>query len=224
MPQAEPSIAELNDLTPVKPGVKKEPQFAIDTSGSMSWPAAEGRTTTRWEVITEALGGLVARLEGHDSQAAAEAAAGKDAGGVMTVTFASSVIDLEDLSTANWRKKLSRVQVGGGTVLTPALRKLTDLYMEEFGDTPDIDRPLQLTVVLTDGEASDLDDVVAWLSKLSSRTFVVFAVLGFGPDHDHALAAYRQVEANNKQMRVVTVGGSTNPDEIANALLSLIGE
>jgi hypothetical protein len=79
-------------------------------------------------------------------------------------------------------------------------------------------------VVLTDGEASDLDDVVAWLSKLSSRTFTVFAVLGFGPDHDRALAAYRQVEASNKHMRVVTVGGSTNPDEIANALLSLIGE
>jgi len=121
MPQAEPSIAELNDLTPVKPGVQKEPQFAIDTSGSMSWPAAEGQTTTRWEVVVEALGRLVTDLEGHDSQAAAEAAAGKDAGGVMTVTFASTVVDLEDLSTANWRKKLSTVQVGGSTLLTPAL-------------------------------------------------------------------------------------------------------
>jgi len=112
----------------------------------------------------------------------------------------------------------------GSTLLTPALRKLTDLYMDEFGDTPDIDRPLQLMVVLTDGEANDLDNVVTWLSKLSSRTFVVFAVVGFGADYERAFAAYKQVEASNKRMRVIRVGGSTNPDDIANALLSLIGD
>ncbi|MGH3843844.1 MAG: hypothetical protein ACRDS0_20720 [Pseudonocardiaceae bacterium] len=49
------------------------------------------------------------------------------------------------------------------------------------------------------------------------------AVLGFGGEHDAALAAYQQVAAGNDHVRVVTFGSETDPSVIADGVLSLIG-
>lgn len=85
----EPTIEDLkNNLKPLT-GAETEPLCAIDTSGSMSYPAAKGSSVTRWDVVTEGISRVVRVLEAKDSQAAAERAAGADEaeiGGLMTVT------------------------------------------------------------------------------------------------------------------------------------------
>jgi hypothetical protein len=106
MTTSEPTV---NDLSPMlKPGVEKEPMLLLDTTGSMSYPVAEGSTVERRQLIGEALGRIVEVLAAEDSQAAKEQAAGEEAGGLMTITFAGgSATNIEDLSPDNWRQKWS---------------------------------------------------------------------------------------------------------------------
>ncbi len=217
----EPSV---NDLSPVmKSGVEREPMFLIDTTGSMTFPISDGSTTDRRSLMGEAMGRLVEKLEGQDSQAAAEHEAGEDAGGVMTITFAGGTAKcLDDLSSANWRAKWGAIQWGGGTVIMPGWNLLSETFLEEFGERPKLDRPAILALVFTDGEADDTDEFAATLAASGAGTYVVIALMGFGQEHDRALAAYQKVAETNKRVRVVTFTGETSPDVIADGLLSLL--
>lgn len=221
MTSAEPSV---NDLSPMlKPGVEKEPMLLLDTTGSMSYPVAEGSRVERRQLIGEAIGRIVEVLGAQDSQAAKEQAAGEDAGGLMTVTFAGGNAEsIDDLSTDNWRQKWSQIRWGGGTQIMPGWEKLVDTYLEEFGDVPKQDRPHLLALVITDGEADDTDQFAQTLTQAKGGVYVCIAVLGFGAEHDRALQVYKQIEAQNDHVRVVTFGSETNPDTIADGLLSMI--
>jgi hypothetical protein len=218
---AEPSV---NDLSPIlKPGVEKEPMLLLDTTGSMSYPAAEGSTLQRRQVIGEAIGRIVEVMGAEDSQATKEEAAGEDAGGLMTVTFAGgSAQSLDDLSPDNWHKKWDAIQWGGGTQIMPGWEKLADVYMEEFGDVPKLDRPQLLALVITDGEADDTDQFAQTLAQAKGGVHVCIAILGYGQEHDRALQVYKQIEAQNDHVRVVTFGSETDPNTIADGVLSMI--
>jgi uncharacterized protein YegL len=218
---AEPTV---NDLSPIlKPGVEKEPMLLLDTTGSMSYPVADGSTVQRRQVIGEAIGRIVEVMGAEDSQAAKEEAAGEEAGGLMTVTFAGgSAQSLDDLSTDNWRDKWSAIQWGGGTQIMPGWEKLADVYMEEFGDVPKLDRPQLLALVITDGEADDTDQFAQTLAQAKGGVHVCIAILGFGQEHDRALQVYKQIEAQNDHVRVVTFGSETDPNTIAEGVLSMI--
>jgi hypothetical protein len=217
----EPSI---NDLNPVlKPGVPREPIAIIDTSGSMDWPAAQDSPVKRREVIGEAMGMLVAALAAQDSQAAQEKAAGEEKGGLLTFTFAAEATELGDLSPENWRQKWDSIRWGGGTQIMPAWELAEQAYLEEFGETPALDRPALLTLVITDGEAKDAADFGKVLEQAKVGRYFCVAVVGFGPDHDQTLNTYRQVAASNPHVRLVTFGGETNPQTIADGLISLVG-
>jgi hypothetical protein len=223
VPVSEPSV---NDLRPMlKPGVENEPMLLLDTTGSMSYPVAEGSTVQRREVIGEAIGRIVEQLAAQDSQAAKEQAEGKDAGGLMTVTFAGgSAQCIDDLSPANWRQKWGAIQWGGGTQIMPGWSLLVDTYMGEFGEAPKLDRPHLLGLIITDGEAADTAEFAQTLAQTKGGTYVCVAILGFGPEHDQALAAYRQIAAANDHVRVVTFGSETDPTAIASGLLLLLGQ
>jgi hypothetical protein len=227
MPE-EPSI---QDLSPVVPkGVDKEPLAVIDTSGSMTWPAAEGSPIERRSVVGEAMGKLVAKLEVEDAQAAkeleAEMATGGEgeAGGLMTVLFADAdnARVLGDLNDANWQEKWGSIAWGGGTFIMPGWQLAVDNYMEEFGDTPKQDRPALLALVITDGEAKDMAEFEAECAKTTGGTYICVAIIGFGPEHDATLAAYQKLADANKHVRVVTFGSETDPDVIAEGLISLV--
>lgn len=217
----EPSI---NDLSPVvKAGIEKEPILLLDTTGSMAWPAADGISTQRREIVGEAMGRLVTDLAAQDSQAAAEQAAGEDAGGLMTITFAGGEAKLlGDLSPMNWKQKWADIQWGGGTYIVPGWNEVLKNYMDEFADTPATDRPNLLCLVITDGEADDTDLFVKALGEAHGGTHVCVAIVGFGDEHDKALSSYQAVAAANDHVRVVTFGGETNPDTIAEGLISLL--
>jgi len=221
MATAEPSV---NDLSPMlQPGVEKEPMLLLDTTGSMSYAAAEGSTVERRQVIGEAIGRIVEVLGAEDSQAAQEQAAGEDAGGLMTVTFAGGTAEcIDDLSPDNWRQKWQAIRWGGGTQIMPGWEKLVDTYLEEFGDTPKQDRPHLLALVITDGEADDTDQFAQTLAQAKGGVYVCIAILGYGQEHDRALQVYKQIEAQNDHVRVVTFGSETDPNTIADGLLSMI--
>jgi uncharacterized protein YegL len=207
----------------LKPGVEKEPMLLLDTTGSMSYPVAEGSSIQRRQVIGEAIGRIVEVLGAEDSQAAKEQAAGEDAGGLMTVTFAGGQAQsIDDLSPANWHQKWNAIQWGGGTVIMPGWEALVDQYMEEFGDVPKLDRPHLLALVITDGEANDTDQFAQTLAQAKGGVYVCIAILGFGQEHDRALQVYKQIEAQNSHVRVVTFGSETDPQTIADGLLSMM--
>jgi hypothetical protein len=219
---SEPSV---NDLSPIlAPGVENEPMLLLDTTGSMSYPIAEGSKIERRQVVGEAIGRIVDVMGAKDSQAAKEQAAGEEAGGLMTVTFAGGTSEcIDDLSPTNWRQKWSAIRWGGGTQIVPGWETLVDTYMTEFGNVPKLDRPHLLALIITDGEASDTAQFVKSLEQTKAGTYVCIAILGFGSEHDAALATYQQVAAGNDHVRVVTFGSETDPTVIADGILSMIG-
>lgn len=224
MTTAEPSINDLNPM--LAKGVVREPIALIDTSGSMDWPVDNGSTIKRRDIVGEAMGLLVKYLEDLDDQAAAEQAAGDDdKGGLLTYGFASGVTEFGDLNSSNWRERWGQVRWGGGTQIMPAWEKAQEEYLEEFEDVATIDRPVLLTLVITDGEATDAAQFAQVLEGAKAGRSFCVAIIGYGPDHDATLRSYKAVEARNpKRVRVVTFGGETDPAVIADALISLVGE
>jgi hypothetical protein len=221
MTTIEPSA---NDLSPMlKSGVEKEPMLLLDTTGSMSYAAAADTTVERRQVIGEAIGRIVDVLGAEDSQAAKEKEEGEDAGGLMTVTFAGgSATSIGDLSTDNWRQKWGAIRWGGGTKIMPGWEMLVDTYLEEFGDVPKQDRPHLLALVITDGEADDTDQFAQTLAQAKGGVYVCIAILGYGQEHDRALQVYKQIGAQNDHVRIVTFGSETDPNTIADGVLSMI--
>lgn len=221
MTTQEPSKQDLSPVVPA--GVEKEPILLLDTSGSMSYPASPNSRIQRREVVGEAMGLLVAKLGAEDSQAEEEAAAGEDAGGLMTVLFSNEAELLDDLNEANWREKWDSIQWGGGTHIMPGWEMVVENYLEEFGDTPKLERPALLVLVITDGEAADINDFESECAKAQGGTYICVGVVGFGADHDRTVADYQKIAATNSHVRVVSFDSETDPNVLAQALISLVG-
>ncbi len=52
--------------------------------------------------------------------------------------------------------------------------------------------------------------------------YIALAIVGYGAEHDRALRAYQQVEAQNAHVKVLPFAGETDPEVIAGALLRMI--
>lgn len=216
--------AEHIDVSPMfKPGVEKEPILLLDTTGSNGDPAAPGSRIRRLDVILEALPKIVAVLGAEDSQAEKEQEAGEeDAGGLMTITFANNTAQvLGDLNPDNVQQKLRQIQWGGSTYIMPGWEKVVDNYMEEFADEPITERPHLLCLCITDGEAVDYDQFASVLAQAKGGIYICVALLGYGDTHDKALAAYQKIAETNNHVRVLTFGATTDPDTLAQGLLSI---
>jgi hypothetical protein len=196
--------------------------LAIDTSGSMGESNEAGSSVRRLEVVGEVLQAVVNRLAEKDSQAGEADAAGEE-GGVMTVTFASTATDLEDLTPSNCQEKLRSIRWGGGTHGMPAWNMLNELYAEEFLSRPATDRPLMLALFMTDGEMSDIDEFAQAINQAKGKCFVILAVLGYGHEHDQVFAKYQTIADSNDHVRLVSFGNTTSADAIADAVIRLIG-
>ena len=220
--QEEPGIGDISPVAAA--GVPKEPMALIDTTGSMTWENEEGSGMARKDVLGEAMGIIVEKLGAEDSQAAAEEEAGQDAGGLMTVTFAvDNVQKIGDLSPDNWREKWSTIRWGNQTEIMPGWNALNEVYLDEFGDTPALDRPKMMALIITDGEARDTDAFAAEMAKVGKSAYIVICIMGYGEEHDRALAVYQKVAEANDHVRVVSFGNSSDPNRIADAVISMVG-
>lgn len=201
------------------PDEEKEPMLLLDTTGSMNYPAEESGQVKRREVIQEAIKIIVAELAQEDTQAAHE----EEGGGLRTVTFAGGdAYDIEDLNPNNLHDKWSQIRWGGGTYIMPGLQKLLEVYKDEFGSRPPNERPTLMALVITDGEAEDTNEFARAISQVGGSMYVALAIVGFGDEHDRALRAYQQIEAQNKHVRTISFGSETDPQTIARALLRMI--
>lgn len=201
------------------PGVEKEPMLLLDTTGSMNYPTSATDQTPRKDTIREAISLIVAALAAEDSQAGHE----EEGGGLRTVTFSDGQAhDIGDLNPNNLSDKWAHIRWAGGTRVMPGWNALIDTYQDEFGQEPPDQRPLLLALVITDGEADDTDRFAQAISAASGGVYVVVALIGFGPEHDRALAAYQRIEENNAHVKTITFASETNPQIIANALLRMI--
>jgi hypothetical protein len=220
--QEEPGIGDISPVAAA--GVPKEPMALIDTTGSMTWENEEGSGMARKDVLGEAMGIIVEKLGAEDTQAAAEKEAGEDAGGLMTVTFAvDNVQKIGDLSPDNWREKWAKIRWGNQTEIMPGWTALNEVYLDEFGDTPALDRPKMMALIITDGEAQDTDAFAAEMAKVGKSAYIVICVMGYGEEHDRALAVYQKVAEANDHVRVVSFGNSSDPNRIADAVVSMVG-
>ena len=206
-------------------GQASEPICLLDTSGSMTWPAAEGSTVSRIDIVREALPLFVAALEGQDAEAAAEQASGSDdEGGLLIHGFSHEHHELGDFNSSNFQRRFDAIQWGGGTAIMPAWRAAQDDYMEEFGDRDAMDRPALLTLVITDGEASDAAEFAEVLKSAKAGRYFAVAILGHGEDHDKTFRSYQKAaEGNEKHVTVVSFDSVTDPKALADALITIAG-
>jgi uncharacterized protein YegL len=212
-----------NNLTQITKA-EIEPMILVDHSGSMTWPNVEGGSASRHEVLGEAIGTIITRLAVLDSQAAKESAeAGDDEGGVMTYIFGTKAEKIGDLRPDNYQQAWSKITWDGGTNINPGWQALTSGFDEEFGDLPTQDKPRLMAVIFTDGEANDEAAFEAELAKQGKNTYVIMALLGYGPEHDKALNAYKALSERNDHIRLVTFGGQTDPSVISDGVLSMLG-
>jgi hypothetical protein len=199
---------------------EREPMLLLDITGSMAEPASSRGGISRRELAKQAVSAIVKQLEAEDSQAEHE----EDAGGVMTVVFSRGEAEsIGDLSSQNLEEKWRHIRWGGGTYIVPGWNTLIDTYTEEFGEVPPEQRPLLMAVILTDGEAVDTDDFIQALDGVKGGVAVVVALLGFGDEHDRALAAYQRVAAQHRgNVEVFSFAEETDPQVIAGRLLQMI--
>ncbi|MEO7019822.1 MAG: vWA domain-containing protein [Ktedonobacteraceae bacterium] len=200
-------------------GQEKEPMLLLDTTGSMNYATSEHDTTPRKSTIREAISLIVARLAAADSQAGEE----EEGGGLRTVTFADGrAQDLGDLNSDNLAQKWNTIQWGGGTRIMPGFNLLLKTYTDEFGSEPVAERPLLMALVITDGEADDTQAFMNTVARAAGSMYVALAIIGYGPEHDRALRAYQQVEAQNAHVKVLSFASETDPETIAAALFHMI--
>lgn len=209
----------------VPQGQAKEVICLLDTSGSMEWEAADGSAVTRWSVVSEALPAFVAALESQDSEAAAEQSGGSDEmGGLLIHGFSNIHTELGDFNSSNIKRKMAGITIGGGTTIMPAWRAAQEDYLEEFGDRDALDRPALLTLVITDGEATDAADFERVLEAAGVGRYFAVAIVGHGPEHDATLRSYQGAAGKNpKHVAVLSFDGVTDPKVLAGDLILMAG-
>ncbi len=198
---------------------EKEPMLLLDTTGSMNYRTSATDPTPRRDTIREAISIIVSRLAAADSQAEQE----EEGGGLRTITFADGrAYDIGDVNPDNLQQKWNQIRWGGGTRIIPGFNLLLKTYTEEFGSRPQAERPILMALVITDGEADDTDAFRDMVARSGGSMYIALAIIGYGPEHDRAYQAYKQVEAQNAHVKVLTFAGETDPEVIADALMRMM--
>ncbi len=160
-----PVVSEVADpkrRTPVAEGI------IIDTSGSMSAPV-DGKRTALDLAKAGALGAVGSLSDG-------------DKVGVMGVDddreWVMNVQDVPSISEAE--KQISKLQVGGGTVIEGSLTEVAKQLTDSKSGVRHI-------VVLSDGYTTDVQALIAEAATLRAQGFTITAV-GAGPDIEPGFA------------------------------------
>jgi len=197
-----------------------QPMMLLDVTGSMDFQAAANTKVTRKAVVEGAMMTIVSRLSEMDSERSAEGKDAKD-GGLRTVTFANNTAtDIGALNPQNLKVSFGKIRWDGGTYIMPGWNKLMSVYDSLHGKKSINDRPANLALVITDGEAVDGAEFEKALKAIPDeqwkKLYIVFALIGYGSDYDNAnkrLAALSAFKKNH--IEVLPFDSSTDPAAIA---------
>lgn len=243
MSVSEPSLADLNDLTPlVASGVRIELRGLCDASGSNASPLVENGSGQRWEYV----GGVWRQVAFDTSHLDAMSSAEGGHGGVNITTFADMPnprVDQRrlnvptvrgDFNPENFDELWGAIPIGGHTYSVPGLRVMLDDTGDEFASKPKSEQPDVVGVLCTnDGLLDDLDDFIEFLDDMDTEALkllrfraevkLVVAVYGYG--NEGAIRKYRGVEQRHPgAFRCLQLAPSTRPREVSNAMLSILGK
>lgn len=210
-------------------GADIELQVAIDGSSSMDDPAAPGSNLSRWDVVRSTLPYLIEGTEKLDAQAEVEQTVGgatdDDKGGLWGTIYASHTHTVGDLNSSNWEQLVPTSAPGGGTHITLGYADLNAKYRKEFGDDTEDEKPYQLMTFLGDGEPQDEPQFERILrTEVTGKRHVVLGIVGYGREHDTAMAAYQRIAAGNPNVHVISFAEETDGKAIANAVLAVAGQ
>lgn len=214
-----------------------EPVCLLDLSTSMDWGAEdEGSNAqlypspqSRRAIVIAALPMLVKALAAEDSEAEKEQSGGSDElGGLLTFGFASAPVEIGDLNESNLERRLNSIQWGGGTYVVPALKLALKDYADEFDDDEDDSRVHEI-IIITDGQASDWQDLEPYLLAADANRVYVVAIVGHGDAALKTYTEYKKVAEENRSkdkfgkehVHVVLFDGVTDPTEIGEDLVTL---
>ncbi|HXW53553.1 MAG TPA: vWA domain-containing protein [Myxococcota bacterium] len=217
-----------------------EPVCLVDTSGSMNDENAPASAERKRDIAIDAVENITLILAKYDSEAARENAEGgsgagsssstsserqpgEERGGLMTYTFAKEAKKLGDLNQTNiLRKFAERVDWAGITRIMPAWNMFRENFIKEFGGFSA--HRIALVIMVTDGEAEDLDEFIAALeSAKKDNIYVLIGLLGYGEEHDLALDSFiKAYQAHPEQIRIRSLG-DTKPEVMAKTLLGMAG-
>ena len=212
----------------------KEPVLILDGSGSEAENADPEGTITKTELICGIIGQLVPVMEGDDAEAAAEQASGQAGrGGCRAfvgnvpdpIVFAEGEDesddprDLGDINSLNLAAKQdafrAQVALRARTYIRPAFEAAKHAFDAEFPGDKGKDRALEI-VFLNDGKLDDEKLVEQWVAEHAGpRCLVCVVVVGHGPGHDAAVAAWNKIAAGNKYLAVDAVTGVADAQEVA---------
>lgn len=199
--------------------IRKEPAFIVDKTGSMQEMVSPTSGMSKWELATRVAEGLVNGLAEHDSQGADE----KGGGGLLTYAFSDGeCVEVGDLNPSNFRDSWRKLHPNGGTYIMPAFEAATEAFNEEFGHLAADIQPKLLLAVLTDGALHDLRKATGWLEKAGGNLYVYVIVVGYGEDHDAALAQWRDIDAGSVHLTVKAMTASDDSAEIVREILAQI--
>ena len=235
-----PDRTPRTEITSVRKHNRKyEPVLLLDLSTSMDWSAENENDAagefgqpgdkSRRKIAIEALPLLVKALASEDSEAAKEQAGGSDElGGLLTFGFASAPTEIGDLNESNLSRRLAEITWGGGTYVVPALKLAIKDYNDEFEDDEDDTRVHEI-LILTDGQASDWQDLEPYLLQANANRVYVIAIVGHGAPALATYKEYTQVAQKNQSedkfgkahVHVVLFDGVTDPQEIGEDLVTL---
>lgn len=207
-----------------------EPKVLLDVSGSMARPCAPGSLVTRLALAKQIIGQLTVATEGMDTAGKDEVAGGKtavgtteeDEGGLEFTLFSDTGVAIGDLTSANFDKLFAKVVPGGGTYLMEGIKTVNADYQEEFGSKPASHQPVMMLWIVTDGEPQDKNEVAQWLMSATGKVRVECLVMGYGDDHNKALAAWNNIAATNHHVVVKTVTDKTDVEAMVKEMVAAI--
>ncbi|XXQ35827.1 VWFA domain-containing protein [Plasmodiophora brassicae] len=179
----------------------------------MAFPTSAKNPTSRNFIVREAIGVVMSELKGEPSQDSR----GSDRGaGLRAITFAGGHSnDIGELNPENLQEKWDQIVWGGMTYLMPGWLELNRVFDEEFGRlNADHGQPPFMAVVVTDGEAPDIDKFELALTQDKRATLVIICV-GYGEQHQYVLRSFHRIAESNPRVKVVNFVGNDDPNEHA---------
>jgi histidyl-tRNA synthetase len=69
---------------------------------------------------------------------------------------------------------MAEIKFEGGTYIALGWQRLLEVYNEEFGQKPRAERPKLLALIITDGQAEDIDQFAQVLSHLKPLYLLIW--------------------------------------------------